>query len=1441
MSNRRPPSQTSAAYASPKFLAKPPAKPSELRLRGDVPPPTRAEALMSTPHDDTAAAAAAATEPPIPPVALIHSTAPSPNDRGGNNRRQKTSPKQQMDEIFAHYLASQPAVPNKSKTPELEIRFQGIGGAPLTKLDYDAVIRHLVAAGFHTSAPDGTHILRVLPEYVDRGGRTKISNVRAEITGVDLIQQYCNTNSIQYLLNLPSTLSASSNKIVFSQKTPVFVNDANPDEGKFLPVDNPDFRFRVGYQYETTYGPHAPVVRPLTEAKQWADSKKVFRHLNRVQFAHPDYPVLADITVLRTSAKSGKHMVPQYTIQDAKVFTEPESYEVELEIDNLRVGPGTLFDTPEKLLASVRKVIRIVLSAIQGTNFPVGETEMQSVLRLYQTLLYGEDTVQEAAAASKAAEAAAEAENTNEGEEGSPRSGHSSDPLPIHFIGPSSCTLQMENIVNVDGEVDSSRPAAAGPALLSVPNIRHGYTVTDKADGERKLLLIDATGRMYFIDSNLRVQFTGVSNPHKELFCSVFDGEHIKYNKAHQFINLFAVFDVYYLNKRSVRELPFARSEEEEEPATAGVGGTNKRKTKEDVSPPPVAWTRLQLMTTAVKKYMRPALASSSPGSSTGLRVECKEFFVARASDPQSIFQGCGRLLKRIHDGLFEYATDGLIFTPATYGVGGGPDMATGPLVKHTWTRSFKWKPAQFNTVDFLVRIEKDDTGKDKVYTEYEPGVDVSSTQPLRQYKRLILHCGFDEKRHGFANPFQQLLEWSPHSSSNGSNNGSNDAEEVIPKTFYSARPFQPTNPADLQACICDVHLQLDHSNGHLYMVAEDGHYFGENAVVEFRYCRDPHLRGEWRWQPLRVRHDKSAAASTSRDLLALGSAAPPPPHALHKRPKGSFGNDFSTANSNWYSIHYPITEDMLSTGNGIPSEALVGEDIYYNRKTSDTNTRGLRDFHNLYVKSKLIRGAANRGDTLIDYTVGKAGDLPKWRAAGVKFVLGIDIKKDNVFNRVDGACARFLSEASKTNHLPAALFLHGNSALNLRDGSAFDGHKEKKLALAVFGEGSKVRAELGETVHKYFAIAEDGFNVSSCQFSLHYFFENVHTLHQFARNVAECTKVGGLFVGTCWDGKTVFELLKPRRMGDSHSIFRYGTKLFSIGKLYDYSAFPDDELSLGYPVSVYQESIGQSFVEYLVNFDFFFRVMENYGFVLVPPEETVKFGFSRGSGMFSELYRHMMDELRRQPSTTRYGMANAMTDDEKAISFLNRYFILRKTHHVDAKQVTDILQMSLERSPPQQQPSADDPDGAATPLFSLSRAPLSPWATDTPSTKSLSKKRYVESTTGKPGVWDASSPSENDQQQLSKRPKMLRRLPQAEMTIDGYDPVEEEGNIAVSAEPAAEPAEPPELSASPVLQLAPRSRVAEKSKVLKSKKDPQTKTQTQTKVKPMKTTELSM
>jgi hypothetical protein len=61
-----------------------------------------------------------------------------------------------------------------------------------------------------------------------------------------------------------------------------------------------------------------------------------------------------------------------------------------------------------------------------------------------------------------------------------------------NFIGPSSVTLKLENAVeNADG--------------TSIPNIRKNYTVTDKADGDRRLMYISENGRIYMIDTNMNV------------------------------------------------------------------------------------------------------------------------------------------------------------------------------------------------------------------------------------------------------------------------------------------------------------------------------------------------------------------------------------------------------------------------------------------------------------------------------------------------------------------------------------------------------------------------------------------------------------------------------------------------------------------------------------------------------------------------------------------------------------------------------------------------------------------------------------------------------------------------------------------------------------------------------------------------------------------------
>jgi hypothetical protein len=171
-------------------------------------------------------------------------------------------------------------------------------------------------------------------------------------------------------------------------------------------------------------------------------------------------------------------------------------------------------------MAALRKAIRMVLSGLQGTKFPISYAEQDKVLKEYMKTVHGEEHVE--------------------------RYVKNSD-----FIGPSSFTLQLDNIA----------PEQEGSL---VPNIRKNFTVTDKADGDRKLLYVSGDGKIYMVDTNMAVIYTGTRTAEKTVFHSVIDGEHIKYNKKGVFINLYAAFDIYYVNKKSTRDFPFIPNYDEE-------------------------------------------------------------------------------------------------------------------------------------------------------------------------------------------------------------------------------------------------------------------------------------------------------------------------------------------------------------------------------------------------------------------------------------------------------------------------------------------------------------------------------------------------------------------------------------------------------------------------------------------------------------------------------------------------------------------------------------------------------------------------------------------------------------------------------------------------------------------------------------------------------------
>jgi hypothetical protein len=1124
------------------------------------------------------------------------------------NDKPSLPPKEQLNVISQFFLNS----PNeRNSVYEMEAKFGTRGIKRITKIDYDNVVKKLKSLGFYCENERGSHSLKIQPEFIDaRTGQMKTSSdidrFRVEIQGIPSIQEYCKTNS----LNVVNELNSFS--VTILKKMDVRVGVSEDSDNIISSANFDDFNFRVSLKKEENVNKKGKLALELFE--NWNRSKKNFRYLNRVSFKHSDFPFQIDLSIVKSSTKNERGwMIQTYNVDESNVFKNKEDYEIEIEA---LPSARQVYKTPEELSSNMYKVVKYILCGLQKTNYPISYNEQKETLFHYHRLLFEDDY-----------------KKTDE-RYVPPKYVSTSD-----FIGPSLVTLGLQNI-------------APPSSNIIVPNITepYAYCVTDKADGDRHLLYVNNTGKIYLISMNMNVLFTGAITNEERCFNSVVDGELILHNKKDQFINTFAAFDIYYINKIDVRARPFVRAgPKEDKYFEEGCRLPMLQEFIKILKPISVLFKE-SAQTTAISKAVdKYRSANSSP-----INIIGKKFYPlfdtvtegeAIALSKFNIFEANNYLLKKIGDNGFEYEIDGLIFTPTLLGVGGNKFLEAGPKKKQTWPYCFKWKPSiatkifphSYNTIDFLVITKKGSDGSDVITPIFEKGVNVHEATQYNQYKTLILAVGFDTAKHGYVNPCQDLLE-----------DKFTEPKDIDDETGYKPKQFFPSNPFDAQAGLCNVMLELD-NNGSYQMFTEERDVFEDQTVVEFRY--DISKPGLWKWIPMRIRYDKTADFRANNGVGA---------------------NDYNTANNNWHTIHNPVTEKMIATGEDIPG-IEVSDDVYYNSVTNDKLTQRMRDFHNLYVKKTLIQGVSRNGNILIDFACGKAGDLPKWIAAKLSFVFGIDISKDNIENRLNGACARYLNYKKTTSVMPYALFINGNSALNIRSGTNMFNDKANEIVNVVFGNATS--KTLGPAVSRQQGKGQNGFDISSCQFAMHYMFENKRTFYNFIRNVAECTRLNGYFIATCYDGRALFNMLKNKDEGETKEIYVEEKKVWSVTKLYDAATFEDNESSLGYKIDVYQDSINQTLTEYLVNFDFLTSTMDKYGFSLVTREEARYMGLPEGSGMFSELYYSMIGELKRDPKKENdYKEAAQMRDYEKTISFLNRFFVYKKTSTRNAEKLTKVL-----------------------------------------------------------------------------------------------------------------------------------------------------------------------
>ena len=735
-------------------------------------------------------------------------------------------------------------------------------------------------------------------------------------------------------------------------------------------------------------------------------------------------------------------------------------------------------------------------------------------------------------------------------------------------------------------------------------NIRDGYNVTDKADGLRCLGYCDDKGELFLIDMSMRnVYRTGLQQP--ECRVSLVDGEWVTLTREKKPINQFLMFDIFYAaDKKDVSQLPFQAPSVEQE-ADSRFGQLKKWET---------VWNR--------ERGPKHVAAGITP--ITQLQVAKKDFQFGRPGD-DSIFKAANRVLEvpRV------YYTDGLIFTPNTKPL----PAASGA----TFYDQFKWKPPSDNTVDFLVKFQKiPSTTQDKVTVAVKPG-----SEETVNYKTLRLFVGSSA-----VNPRTIILNQQELPKLDRFARGS----EI--KGEYKPVLFSPKDFPDPMASYCNMPVYEDPDTGETYVRTHDTEEpILDKTIVEMSY--DPKQPPEWRWTPLRVRNDKTERFQSG----VLGRTL----------------NSEKVADDVWNSIYDPITSHMIRTGAPEPSETEQEEltsggsgevtKAYYDRKKAPTQdhlmTRTMRDFHNRYIKERILYriGLNGTGKTLIDMACGVGADLGIWVRNKVSFVLGVDYSTPNINGEQDGIYRRYMERliTAGKESVPPMVFAAGNSIKNYVSGDAGNTEEDKNILRSVLGRVRPIGAvpSYVETVGA--SRLKMKADCMSCMFAIHYFFESRDTFNGFLKNVAQNLKVGGFFIGCCFDGAKVFDLLRPVRNGNSQTGVEKNSILWSITKEYDEDELPTGDDSFGVPISVNFVTIGTDQREYLVNFETLKEGLATIGCEVVSGEKLKPFRLPSGSDTFNTAWEAARDA----------GQMYAMPEAVKRFSFLNRWFVFQRKQEV--------------------------------------------------------------------------------------------------------------------------------------------------------------------------------
>lgn len=765
------------------------------------------------------------------------------------------------------------------------------------------------------------------------------------------------------------------------------------------------------------------------------------------------------------------------------------------------------------------------------------------------------------------------------------------------------------------------QPVSMGLEMLNPDNphsIFKGYVVTEKADGIRAELFIDISSEGYLITQKKEIIYTGLKfNNYKN---TILDGEYITKDRDGKAIKLFMIFDIYYMDSGDYASHPYTYPwlNKKDIPSRSII--LNDFQNKVHIVPSKINDIRDGIYSLRWSKDEREIRIKDT------IRIGYKRYYegpkkLIQDKENPSLYKnlgGIGKYCKKILDldkkDNYEYNIDGLIFMPMNYPVSSSSPEIAVDNIGVTWYQNYKWKPPEENTIDFRIEFVKEESNNKNKITSFTKHNKIVKCQQVK------LYVGYDIKK-----DITTDFTWKVMGYHNRKQN------EIL---------FNPPTEKD-SIHICNIPLTNDK-----LMCLKDKTILQDRGIYEMRY--EPKNPFGYQWIPLRVRDDKT-------------------------RP-----NDSSTADNVWRTIQYPVLEKYIIGKDLTEIDYTIAKeksDYYIEDAESDADI-SLREFHN-YIKDKLIRSITSIGNkniSILDTSIGRGGDLNKYLRSvnKIDFLLGLDISGD-----INKCAKRYYLKNEKTK----ALFLQYDTSKSIKGGEGCVGEhidRNKLLIDILYDRQRALPKELRPLVPKYKGLCKKGFDIISSQFSIHYYFKDELTLRTYIQNISENIKKGGYFIGTCYDGMKVFQMLEKNE-GHIEMMDEFNNKVYSITKKYELEDFnyskDNIEKLFGQKIDVYMNSIGQTITEYLVNFEMFIEMMKEYDLVLAKPDvkkefkgffDNVDLSYRDGIGGFEKMIDNLEALYSKDLSLKQYfpeafGLLKESNKLLRDLSSLNNWFIFQK------------------------------------------------------------------------------------------------------------------------------------------------------------------------------------